>query len=111
MVREMTVKPWRWVAVSSLAAGLVTGLLGIAFLLYLIIAAEDNPDDLCEMTEIGQGLLPYGDEAGCDPRWLMWAIAFFYYAGIGALPVGAVGSILALAMTLWRQITSRQRSS
>ncbi len=110
MVREMNIKPWRLVAVSSLSAGLVTGLLGMAFLLYLIIAAEDNPDDLCEMTEIGQGLLPYGNEAGCNPRWMMWGIAFLYYAGLGALPVGGVGIILALAMTVWRQIRSRSRS-
>jgi hypothetical protein len=111
MVREMNIKPWRLVAVSSLSAGLVTGLLGIAFLLYLIIAAEDNPGDLCEMTEIGQGLLPYGNEGGCNPRWLMWGIAFLYYAGIGALPVGAVGIILALVMTVWRQIGTRRRGS
>jgi len=110
MVREMNIKPWRLVAVSSLSAGLVTGMLGMAFLLYIIIAAEDNPDDLCDMTEIGQGLLPYGNEGGCNPRWLMWGIAFFYYAGLGALPVGAVGIILALAMTVWRQVGTRQRS-
>lgn len=102
-------KPWRWVAIYSLASGLVMGLLGMAFILYLIVAAEDNPDDLCEMTEIGEGLLPYGSEGGCNPYWLMWGIAFLYYASLGMLPVAGIGTIVVLTMRLWRVARSQMK--
>lgn len=100
----MNSKPWRWVAISGLAGGLVAGLLGLTFILYVIIAAEGRVDDFCEMTEIGEGLLPYGDEGGCDPNWAMWRIAFLYFGGMGALPVAGAGIILVLALMLWRRI-------
>lgn len=83
MSLKMDRKPWRWVGISSLACALVAGLLWQAFLLYMIIAAEGRVDDFCEMTEIGEGLLPYGDEGGCDPRWLVWGLFFLIYAGKG----------------------------
>lgn len=100
----MNSKPWQWVAISTLVGGLVTGLLGMAFILYIILAAEGDADDFCEMTEIGEGLLPYGNEGGCNPHWLMWGIAFFYYAVLGALPVGGISIVVVLALMLWRRI-------
>ncbi|WP_374304466.1 hypothetical protein [Ferrovibrio sp.] len=103
-------KPWRWVGISSLACALVAGLLWQAFLLYLIIAAQDNIEDVCTVTEVGQGLLPYGDEGGCDPRWLVWGLFFLIYAGMGGLPVAAIGTVLVLAMMLWRRIMPQAKS-
>lgn len=104
----MNTKAWKRVVVFSLSAGLVTATLGMSFLLYLIIAAQDNIEDICTVTEVGQGLLPYGDEGGCDPRWLVWGIAFLFYGGMGALPVAAIGTALVLAAAvLNRQRTAR----
>lgn len=108
MSLKMDRKSWRWVAISSLASGLAAGLLWQAFLLYLIIAAQDNIEDVCTVTEVGQGLLPYGDEGGCDPRWLVWGLFFLIYAGMGGLPVAAIGAAFVLAAAfLNRQRTAR----
>ena len=71
--------------------------MGLSFMLYLIVAAQDNIDDVCTVTEVGQGLLPYGDEGGCDPRWLIWGIAALAYGALGAVPVALLGSVLVLA--------------
>ncbi len=108
MSLKMDRKPWRWVGISSLACALVTGLLWQAFLLYMIIAAEGRVDDFCEVTEIGEGLLPYGAEGGCNPYWLIWGLFFLIYAGMGGLPVAAIGAVLVLAAAfLNRQRTAR----
>lgn len=93
----MVAKAWKRVIVFSLSSGLVTAALGLSFMLYLIVAAQDNIDDVCTVTDVGQGLLPYGDEGGCDPRWLIWGIAFLAYGALGAVPVALVGGVLVLA--------------
>lgn len=105
----MNTKAWKRVIVFSLSAGLVTATLGLSFLLYLIIAAEGNVEDICTMTEVGQGLLPYGDEGGCDPRWAMWGIAFLFYGGMGALPAAGIGIVVVLALILWRRIVPQAK--
>lgn len=105
----MNSKPWWWVAISGLAGGLVTGVLGTAFSLYMVIAAEANVEDICTMTEVGQGLLPYGDEGGCDPRWLIWGLEFLVFGSMGALPVAGIGIILVLALMLWRRIAPQAK--
>lgn len=88
---------WRRLFRISAYAGLFTGALGIAFLLYLLLAAQDDMSDLCDMTEVGQGLLPFGNEGGCNPRWLVWLLAFIVSAAFGALPILLIGTILLLA--------------
>lgn len=93
----MVAKAWARVIIFSLSSGLVTAAIGLSFMLYLIVAAQDNIDDVCTVTEVGQGLLPYGDEGGCDPRWPIWGIAFLAYGALGAIPVALVGGVLVLA--------------
>jgi hypothetical protein len=93
----MVAKAWKRVIIFSLSSGLVTATMGLSFMLYLIVAAQDNIEDVCTVTEVGQGLLPYGDEGGCDPRWLIWGIAFLAYGALGAVPVALFGSVLVLA--------------
>ena len=93
----MVAKAWKRVIAFSLSSGLATAALGLSFMLYLVMAAQDNIDDVCTVTEVGEGLLPYGDEGGCDPRWLIWGIAFLAYGALGAVPVALFGSVLALA--------------
>jgi hypothetical protein len=97
----MSTRAWRRVGISTLVAGLVTGTLGIAFLLYLLLNAQDDMSDLCDMTEVGEGLLPFGDEGGCNPRWFIWLLAFaFYGIAYGAVPVGLFGSVIAIAASV-----------
>lgn len=88
---------WRKLFRISAYAGSFTGLLGIAFLLYLLLNAENDMSDLCAVTEVGQGLLPFGNEGGCNPYWGAWLLAFVVYAAFGALPILVIGGVFLLA--------------
>lgn len=75
-------------------------------LIPLIEGSMADPDELCELREAGEGLLPHGEGLSCDPEWfkffLMFAVTGIVYIGFSLLVYVIIQAVLFIVMAARR---------